>query len=188
MRLRALAGRGGCLLGLGERSIRLHDERFELGLALLERPALAPELREGVLELGAGEVELGLGVLGGGRLGAEPLLQVGDLLLELLDPGSARGVGVVLGALQDGGPDRQTDHGRQKRAGEDDPACGTPARAHAAPRCPAKNSSAFRVFVSWSPPMSTPRSVRKARVSAAAWNASPGAHLVESSSTRESSG
>ena len=52
----------------------------------------------------------------------------------------------------------------------------------------AKNSSAFRVFVSCSPSRSTPCSNRNARVSAATWNASDGADLVESSRIRELSG
>src|SRR4029453_13656651 len=52
----------------------------------------------------------------------------------------------------------------------------------------AKYSSALRVFVSCSPERSTPRSTRKARVSAATWNASFVAARVDSSRMREPSG
>ena len=53
---------------------------------------------------------------------------------------------------------------------------------------PAKYSSAVRVFVCCSPERSTPRAARNARASAATWNASPGAHRVESSRMRDPSG
>ena len=52
----------------------------------------------------------------------------------------------------------------------------------------AKYSSALRVFVSCSPERSTPCSTRKARVSAATWNASFVAARVDSSRMREPSG
>ena len=61
------------------------------------------------------------------------------------------------------------------------PGCGTAAR-------PAKNSSARRVLVACSPARSTPWPARNARISAAAVNASAGAHFDESSRMRESSG
>src|SRR5262249_22007583 len=54
--------------------------------------------------------------------------------------------------------------------------------------CLEKNSSALRVFVVWLPPTSMPRSDRNARVSAATWNASAGAHFVDSSRMRVPSG
>ena len=55
-------------------------------------------------------------------------------------------------------------------------------------RSRAKYSSALRVFVSCSPERSTPRSTRKARVSAATWNASFVSARVDSSRMREPSG
>ena len=51
-----------------------------------------------------------------------------------------------------------------------------------------KNSSARLVLVCCSAVVLTPRAARNARVSAATWNDSVGAHLVESSRIRESSG
>ena len=60
------------------------------------------------------------------------------------------------------------------------------AACHAA--CFAKYSSALRVFVCCSPERSTPRSVRYARASAAAWNASFVSQRVDSSRMREPSG
>jgi Sulfate permease family len=52
----------------------------------------------------------------------------------------------------------------------------------------AKNSSALRVFVDCSPVTVMPRSIRKFRASSATSNASAGAHFVESSRIRVSSG
>ena len=54
--------------------------------------------------------------------------------------------------------------------------------------CLEKNCSALRVFVVCAPPRSMPRSARNARLSAATWKASPGAHFVESSRIRVPSG
>ena len=54
--------------------------------------------------------------------------------------------------------------------------------------CREKYSSAVLVFVCCSPARSTPFSVRYARVSAATWKASAGAHFVDSSRIRRSSG
>jgi hypothetical protein len=54
--------------------------------------------------------------------------------------------------------------------------------------CLEKNSSALRVLVVCAPAGVMPRSERKARLSAATWKASDGAHLVDSSRIRVPSG
>ena len=111
------------LLGLGEGGVGLLGEPIELRLALGEALLPRAQLRGDALVLLLRGVELALrlsrGGLGRRLLGLELLLEVGDLLLklgvlvlQLLDPGRARRVDVVLVALQHRDPDRQPDRRR----------------------------------------------------------------------------